>query len=83
LTPIIVPNKSFENLDNQNKKSIILLNNTFENFAINNEGVEFFKISDKLIFDSKNFIDKCCHLSEKGASLMAKELNKLIKLIIN
>ena len=83
LTPIIVPNKSFENLDNQNKKSIILLNKTFENFAINNEGVEFFKISDKLIFDSKNFIDKCCHLSEKGASLMAKELNKLIKLIIN
>ena len=43
---------------NQNKKSIILLNKTFENFAINNEGVEFFKISDKLIFDSKNFIDK-------------------------
>ena len=77
LTPIIVPNKSFENLDNQSKKSIILLNNTFENFAINNEGVEFFKISDKLIFDSKNFIDKCCHLSEKGASLMAKELTQI------
>lgn len=86
LTPIIVPNKTFNNLDNQSQKAIILLNDKFENFALNNEDVEFFTISNKLIYDSKNFIDTCCHLSKNGALLMAKELNKLIKnfqIIIN
>ena len=78
LSPIAIPDSTYRGLDKQNQKSITLLNNKFKNFASNNTNVQFLDVMNKLIFNNDHFIDKCCHLSKSGASLVADEIKQLI-----
>jgi hypothetical protein len=71
--------------DNAKSKSHLralrIFNKNLKEFSLINKRVFYFDISNKLDLESKkNFID-CCHLSNIGANLVAKELAKLIKKI--
>ena len=79
LSSINIPNDTLVSLDKQNTKSIELLNSSFLNFAKNNKNVKFFDLSNEFHQNNSNYIDKCCHLSKKGSSIMAKELNLFYK----
>ncbi|MBD1158723.1 hypothetical protein IDG58_00775 [Pelagibacterales bacterium SAG-MED19] len=79
LSPINIPKDTFDSLDKQHTKSIELLNSSFLNFAKNNKNVKFFDLPNEFHQNNLNFIDKCCHVSEKGSSIMAKELNLFYK----
>ena len=79
LSPINIPDDTFSSLDNQNAKSIKLLNDSFLNFSKNNKNVKFFSLPNEFHKNNENFIDKCCHLSKKGSNTMAKALNLFYK----
>ncbi len=74
------PKFSAKNRTVEYERAIKLLNKTFSDFSLNKSDVLYFDVSFELNINSKEmFIDYCCHLSGKGAELMAKKLTEFIK----
>ena len=75
-----IPKFSAKNRTVEYERAIKLLNNTFSDFSLKKSDVLYFDVSSELNINSKEmFIDDCCHLSGKGAELMAKKLTEFIK----
>lgn len=74
LLPVTVPNKSWSNMSKEHRAAISVLNSTLEEYAHSSDKilyvdtVSLFKNHDDEII----FIDRCCHLSSKGAELQAE-----------
>ena len=75
-----MPKFSVKNRTAEYERAMKLLNKTFSDFSLKRSDVLYFDISSELNINSKEmFIDYCCHLSGKGAELMAKKLTEFIK----
>ena len=81
VSSITTPKFSDNTKSKSHLRALGIFNKNLKEFSLKNKGVFYFDISTKLDLESKkNFID-CCHLSNIGANLVAKELAKLIKKI--
>ena len=75
-----IPRFSAKTRTAEYERAIKLLNKTFSDFSLKKNDVFYFDVSNELNINSKEmFIDYCCHLSAKGAELMAKKLTEFIK----
>ena len=79
ISPTVINNSSINNLSKSHLRTLKMQNKNLKEFSERNKNVYYFDVSSQLNLDpKKTFIDLCCHLSDKGADLVAKELTKLI-----
>jgi hypothetical protein len=82
VAPITVPSSSYLRLPEQFRVAIEALNNEFRKFAERHHDTTFFLDTIVLLKgypEHEVFLDRCCHLSERGNDIVAEQIFEILR----
>jgi len=80
VAPVTVPSGAYQQLREEHRIAIEAINDQLRQFARRHEDTTFLDMIGllKSYPDAAMFVDKCCHLTERGNDLVARELIKIL-----
>jgi len=80
VAPVTVRSGAYQQLREEHRIAIEAINDQLRQFARRHEDTTFLDMIGllKSYPDAAMFVDKCCHLTERGNDLVARELIKIL-----